>query len=98
MIFSSILSAIATILHTLITLYIWVVIIATLISWVRPDPYNPIVQIFYKLTESVYEKIRKKIPLIYKGIDFTPLIIIIILQFLDLTLVRILFEYAEKLR
>ncbi|PAF48728.1 hypothetical protein BKH41_05550 [Helicobacter sp. 12S02232-10] len=97
MILGSILSAIATILHTLITLYTWVVIIAALVSWVRPDPYNPIVQVLFKLTDPLYRKLKGKVPLIYGGIDFSPLVVIIILQFLDLTVVKILLVYSEKL-
>ncbi|PAF44516.1 YggT family protein [Helicobacter sp. 11S02596-1] len=97
MILSSILSAIASILHMLITLYIWVVIIATLIGWVRPDPYNPIVRILFALTDPIYRKLKRWIPLTYAGIDFSPLVVIIILQFLDMALVKLLFAYSQTL-
>ena len=82
--------AVGSILHQIINLYIWVVIIAALISWVRPDPYNPIVQILYRLTEPAYAFIRRFIPTVISGIDLAPLILIIGLQFIDLFLVRLI--------
>ena len=55
MVLATFIEAIAQILHMVISIYIWVVIISALITWVRPDPYNPIVQILRRLTEPVYE-------------------------------------------
>ncbi len=54
MVLSTLIEAIAQILHMVLTIYIWVVIISALITWVRPDPYNPIVQVLRRLTEPVY--------------------------------------------
>lgn len=68
------------ILTGLLNLYIWVVIIAALISWVNPDPHNPIIQILYRLTEPAYKLIRRYIPTVFNGIDLAPLIIVIGLQ------------------
>jgi len=81
--------AIVTILHQIISLYIWVVIIAALITWVRPDPYNPIVQALYKLTEPVYAKIRRYIPTTVGGVDLSPLILIFALQFIDVFIIKL---------
>lgn len=69
MVLSTLIEALAQILSMVINIYIWVVIIAALITWVRPDPYNPIVQILYKLTEPLYAKIRKVIPTLIGGIE-----------------------------
>lgn len=96
-IFATLIEAIATILHLLITAYIWVVIIAALISWVRPDPYNPIVQVLYRLTEPLYALVRRYIPTVISGIDIAPIIIILALQFLDLFFVKLLFKLAYAL-
>ena len=79
-------------LKMVISLYIWVIIIAALISWVRPDPYNPIVQILYKLTEPIYMYIRKYIPTIIGGIDLAPLILIFALEFLEMLVSNILYR------
>ncbi len=97
MILSTFVQALAQILHMVISIYIWVVIIAALVSWVRPDPYNPIVQTLYRLTEPVYAWIRRYIPTVVGGIDLAPLIVIIGLQFIDLFLVKLLFELAASL-
>lgn len=64
----------------LIGIYMWVIIIAALLTWVRPDPFNPVVQVLYRLTNPAYALIRRYIPTMFNGIDLTPLIIIISLQ------------------
>ncbi|HIP28567.1 MAG TPA: YggT family protein [Sulfurovum sp.] len=72
-------------IHTLMTLYVWVVIIASLLSFVQPDPNNPIVQVLYKLTEPALSFVRKKLPfVVMSGIDLSPLVIIFGLQFIDI--------------
>ncbi|SMC09576.1 YggT family protein [Nitratiruptor tergarcus] len=91
------LQALAQILHMVINIYIWVVIIAALITWVRPDPYNPIVQTLFRLTEPVYALVRRYIPTVIGGIDLAPLIIIIGLQFIDMFFVRLLMQFAMRL-
>lgn len=68
------------ILVGLVNLYIWVVIIAAILTWVNPDPHNPIVQILYRLTEPAYKLTRRYIPTVFNGIDLAPLIIVIALQ------------------
>ncbi len=83
-------SSILTILFSIIFLYKWVVIISAILSWVRPDPYNPIVQMLYRLTEPVYAKIRGLIPTTFGGMDLAPLILIFALIFLETFLQKIL--------
>ena len=80
------------IIHMVITLYIWIVIISALLSFVRPDPSNPIVQALYRLTEPVYYWLRRRFPfLVMGGIDLSPLVIIFGLQFVDLFLMKLVF-------
>lgn len=84
--------AIVNIIHMVITLYIWIVIISALLSFVRPDPSNPIVQTLYRLTEPVYYWLRRRFPfLLMGGIDLSPLVVIIGLQFIDLFLMKLIF-------
>lgn len=64
----------------LINIYMWVIIIAALLTWVNPDPRNQIVQILYRLTEPAYSFVRRFIPTVFNGIDLAPLIIIVALQ------------------
>lgn len=86
---NAIIYAIVQTLHTVINLYIWVVIIAALLSFVRPDPYNPIVQILHRLTEPVLNFIRTKMPfVIFSGIDLSPLVVILGLQLIDNFMMR----------
>jgi len=76
--------SIVQLLHTVINAYIWVIIIAALLSFVRPDPSNPIVQFLYRVTEPAYSFVRQKMPfLIMGGVDLSPLVIILGLQFID---------------
>ncbi|RDU59382.1 YggT family protein [Helicobacter marmotae] len=97
MVLATFLHAIATILSMLINLYIWIIVIAALISWVRPDPFNPIVQLLNRLTQPLYAKLRKFIPTTISGIDFSPLIVAVVLKFIDLSLVRLLAQAAQML-
>lgn len=94
---STFISAVAQILHMVVQAYIWVIIIAAVLSWVRPDPYNPIVQVLYRITEPAYSFVRKFIPTVIGGVDLAPLIIILALQFIDMFFVRLLVEFANGL-
>jgi YggT family protein len=81
--------AIVQTLHTVINLYIWIVIIAALLSFVRPDPHNPVVQVLYRLTEPVMGFIRRKMPfVVLSGIDLSPLVVILGLQLVDNFMMR----------
>lgn len=87
---AGIVSGLGGIVHSLITVYIWVLIIGALLSWVRPDPYNPIVQIIYRLTEPAYRALRRLMPTVFNGIDLAPLILVILLQVIDVILVNVI--------
>ncbi len=97
MVLATLIEAVAQILSMVINIYVWVVIIAALISWVRPDPYNPIVQILYRLTEPVYGYIRRYIPTNIGGVDLTPIVVILALKFIDLFFVKLLYGMAASL-
>ena len=92
------LEAVAKILDIALTIYMWIVIISALISWVNPDPYNPIVRFLRNATEPVYEKIRKYIPTNFGGIDIAPIIVILIIVFLQTFLVNSLLGLAYRLK
>ena len=66
----------ASTLSELLRIYIWIVIIATLLTWVHPDPYNPIVRTLYAMTEPVFDWVRRRIPVFFGGIDFSPMLVI----------------------
>lgn len=91
----NILFAVAQVLLTVLKLYFWIVIAAAVVSWVRPDPYNPIVRTLYALTEPVFYRIRKWLPFTFAmGIDFSPIVVIIALQLIENIVVRSLLQYA----
>lgn len=87
---AGIVSGLGGIVHSLITVYIWILIIGALLSWVRPDPYNPIVQIIYRLTEPAYRALRRLMPTVFNGLDLAPLILVILLQVIDVILVNVI--------
>src|ERR1041384_2625537 len=90
--------AIATVLGMLITLYTYVIIARAIISWVNPDPYNPIVRFLYRVTEPVLRPVRHRMPTLAMGLDLSPMIVILILYFLDWFLVSTLRDVALGLR
>lgn len=86
---SALIYALVQTLHTVFNLYIWIVIIAALLSFVRPDPYNPVVQILNRLTEPVLNFIRVKMPfVVFSGVDLSPLVVILGLQLIDNFMMR----------
>lgn len=95
---SNLVSALARVLSYALNIYMWVIIIRALISWVNPDPYNPIVQFLYRITEPVLAPIRRLIPIYRIGIDISPIIVIMIIYFLENFLVVSLLELAQRLR
>ncbi len=81
--------AVVQTLHTVMNLYIWIVIISALLSFVRPDPHNPVVQILHRLTEPVLNFIRQKMPfVVFSGVDLSPLVVILGLQLIDNFMMR----------
>lgn len=98
-VFGNLLSAAAYILDIILNIMTWLIIIRALISWVNPDPYNPIVQFLYKVTEPILYPVRKLLPLGFRiGIDLSPLIALLIIYFARSFLVRTLFDLSMRLR
>ena len=98
-ILSILFESITTILHSLIFLYIMIVIGTIIASWIGADPYNPIVATARKLTQPLYNLIKTYIPAtVINGIDFAPLVLLIGLQFIDLFIVGVLEHFAQALK
>lgn len=96
-IFSNLLMAVAKILDIVLSLYMWIIIGRAVISWVNPDPYNPIVRFLNSVTEPILYPIRRKIPIHFGGIDFSPILVIIAIIFLQTFLVQSLIQLATRL-
>ena len=97
-IFANLLLAIAYILDIALTIYMWIVIISAVISWVNPDPYNPIVRFLRVVTEPVYRPIRRLIGYRLGPIDISPMVVILAIIFVQKFLVSSLIEFAYKLK
>jgi YggT family protein len=80
---------------SLLTVYMWIVIVAALISWVNPDPYNPVVRFLRNATEPLYWRIRRWLPfVVVGGFDLSPIIVIVGVQILGALLDRLAFDLA----
>lgn len=95
---ANLIEATARIIQIVLTLYMWIIIIRALISWVNPDPYNPVVRILYSVTEPVLYRVRRWIPTGGLGIDFSPIIVILVIIFLQSFLVKTLLQIAYSLK
>ncbi len=96
-ILSNFLFAVAEILYWVLTAYMWIIIIAAVISWVNPDPYNPVVRFLYAVTEPVLKPIRRIIRL-RNGIDLSPAVVILCILFVKYFLIASLRDIAFKIR
>lgn len=92
------LTALAQVLSLLVTAMSWLIVIRALISWVSPDPDNPIVQFLHQVTEPVLEPIRRLIPTWRIGLDLSPIIAFVLLRLVGNTLVPSLMELSLRLR
>lgn len=94
-----ILLSVAKILRLIINIYTFIVVFAAIISWVSPDPYNPIVRFLHQATNPVFSRVRRFVPkaLWRTGIDFTPIVVFILLILMDTIVVGLLFEWSGLL-
>ncbi len=90
--------AIAEVFRVILNLYMWIIIIRALISWVNPDPYNQVVRVIYNLTDPVLNRIRRRLPVVYGGMDFSPIIVLLVIVFLENFLVGSLFAMGIRLK
>ena len=90
--------AMANLVHLAIQAYFWIIIARAILSWVNPDPFNPIVRLLYRVTEPVLRPIRRRLPTYQIGLDLSPMILILALYFLDSFLVDSLRDFALSLR
>ena len=97
-IISNFLVATSQALNMVLWLYMWIIIARALISWVNPDPGNPIVRFLYNATEPLLYRVRHAVPFFAGGIDFSPLIVLIAIYFLQAFLVRSLLDVAYSMR
>lgn len=95
-IFSNFLAAVAGVINMVLSIYVWVILGRVIISWVNADQYNPIVRFLYEITEPPLAFIRRYLPNM-GGFDFSPLILILAIMFLQSFLVPTLQQMARAL-
>ncbi len=96
-VFSNFISAMATLIDLVLSAYIWIIIGRAIVSWVSADPYNPIVRFVYEVTEPLLSKIRKVVPTLAGGIDFSPMVLIVAIMFLRSFIVPTLQQLARSI-
>lgn len=83
--------------NMLFTVYIYIIIARAILSWVNPDPYNPIVRFLHSATDPVLDRIRRIVPLQFSGIDFSPLILLFGIYLLQRVVIVLLTRLAFSL-
>ena len=94
---SNFLIAIAKIIDIGLSLYMWLIIIRAIISWVNPDPYNTLVRFLHSATEPILYPIRKRLPLFFGGFDFSPVVVIMAIFFIQTFFVQSLLQIAVRM-
>ena len=97
-VFGNLFEALAVVAGYAIEILWWLVIIRALLSWVNPDPSNPIVQFIERTTEPLLRPFRQLIPAYKLGIDISPILAILFLYFLKVFLVKTLLGLAIRVR
>ena len=94
---ANLMNAVAYILKIVLNIYMWIIVGRALISWVNPDPYNPIVKFLYRATEPLLSRVRRVLP-VMGGLDLSPLLVLLAIVFLQNFLVVSLFDLALRLK
>jgi len=96
-IIANFLNAVAYVLGYALNIYMWIVVAGAVLSWVSPDPYNPIVRFINRATEPVFYQIRKRLPVSFGGLDISPIIVILSIFFLQSFVVQSLHGIAQRM-
>ena len=96
-VFGNFLQAVAAVLDALLSLYWWLIIASVVVSWIGADPYNPIIRFLRGATEPVFYRIRRALPLVFGGMDFTPIVVLLGIEFFRIFLVQSLYQAAAGL-
>ena len=94
---ANVVQALAYVLDTFLWIYFWIIIARAVISWVNPDPWNPIVQFLYRTTEPILKPVRRLLPST-AGIDFSPILVLVGIQVARMVVVNSLYDLARSIR
>ncbi len=90
------LTALANLVNLVLIAYMWIIIARAVLSWVSPDPYNPIVRFLYRTTEPVLRPVRHWLPTLAMGLDLSPMVVLLAIYFLRAFLVPVLYRIAGE--
>ena len=94
---ANVVQALAYVLDTCLWIYFWIIIARAVISWVNPDPWNPIVQFLYRTTEPILKPARRLLPSTV-GIDFSPILVLVGIQVVRMVVVNSIYDLARSIR
>ena len=95
----NLINGVAFIIDSVLTIYFWIVIASAVLSWVNPDPFNPIVRFLRNATEPVYIYIRRYMPFLnIGGFDLSPIVLILLIQFLRIVIVGNLYDLSGSMQ
>lgn len=95
---SNLVLALARLLHLVLEAYFWIIIARAILSWVSPDPYNPIVRFVHRVTEPVLRPIRYRLPTVAMGLDLSPVVVLLAIKIVEWVVVDSLRDLALSLR
>ena len=88
-------SALYQVISLVFQIYIFIVIARAIVSWVNPDPYNPIVRFLYNATEPILARMRRYLPLQFSGIDLSPIALLLALSIIEQVLLKIIVQLSR---
>lgn len=88
--------ALASVVNLVLSAYIWIIIARAVLTWVNPDPYNPIVRFLYRITEPVLRPVRHRLPTFQMGLDLSPVVVVFAIYFLKEFLVPVIYRIANE--
>jgi YggT family protein len=94
---SYLLAAVANLVNLVLVAYMWIIIARAVLSWVNPDPYNPIVRFLYRVTEPVLRPIRNRLPTFQMGLDLSPLVVLLAIYLVRDFIVPVLYRLAAEI-
>ena len=96
-VFANFFHALAVVLDLALTLYLWIVVARAVLSWVSPDPFNPIVRFINNVTEPILYPIRARLPVHFGGIDLSPIVVFLGIIFIRTFVVNTLMQMSASL-
>jgi YggT family protein len=95
---SNLVLAVAKLLQLVLEVYFWIIIARAVLSWVSPDPFNPVVRFLYRVTEPVLRPIRYRLPTVAAGLDLSPVVVLLVIKLVEWSVVDSLRDFGLSLR